>query len=51
MNSVVSSEKPQALQVRQIADQMRAVKAAGGKVLWVAGPAVVHTGAAPALWR
>ena len=48
MNSVVSSEKPQALQVRQVADQMRAVKAAGRTVLWVAGPAVVHTGATPA---
>jgi lysine-ketoglutarate reductase/saccharopine dehydrogenase-like protein (TIGR00300 family) len=48
MNSVVSSEKPQYLQVRQVAEQMRSVKAAGRKVLWVAGPAVVHTGAAPA---
>ena len=48
MNSVVSSEKPQALQVRQIAQQMRDVKAAGKRVLWVGGPAVVHTGAAPA---
>ena len=48
MNSVVSSEKPQFLQVRQIAAQMRAVKAEGKKVLWVGGPAVVHTGAAPA---
>lgn len=49
MNSEVSSEKPQALLVRQIAEQMRAVKAAGKKILWVAGPAVVHTGAAPAM--
>ncbi|HET9901415.1 MAG TPA: TIGR00300 family protein [Actinomycetes bacterium] len=49
MNSVVSSEKPQALLVRQIAQQMREVKAAGGRILWVAGPAVVHTGAAPAM--
>jgi lysine-ketoglutarate reductase/saccharopine dehydrogenase-like protein (TIGR00300 family) len=48
MNSVVSSEKPQYLQVRQIANQMRQVRAAGRKLLWVAGPAVVHTGAAPA---
>jgi lysine-ketoglutarate reductase/saccharopine dehydrogenase-like protein (TIGR00300 family) len=48
MNSVVSSEKPQFLQVRQIAAQMREVKAAGRKILWVGGPAVVHTGAAPA---
>ncbi len=49
MNSVVSSEKPQALLVRQIAQQMREVKASGGRILWVAGPAVVHTGAAPAM--
>ena len=46
MSSVVSSEKPQALLVRQIADRMREVKSDGGRVLWVAGPAVVHTGAA-----
>ena len=49
MNSEVSSEKPQALLVRQIAQQMRDVKESGKKVLWVAGPAVVHTGAAPAM--
>ena len=49
MSSAVSSEKPQALLVRQIAEQMRAVKSAGKRILWVAGPAVVHTGAAPAM--
>ncbi len=49
MNSEVSSEKPQALLVRQIAQQLRDVKAEGKKVLWVGGPAVVHTGAAPAM--
>jgi len=49
MSSTVSSEKPQALLVRQIAERMRAVKAAGQKVLWVGGPAIVHTGAAPAM--
>jgi lysine-ketoglutarate reductase/saccharopine dehydrogenase-like protein (TIGR00300 family) len=49
MSSSVSSEKPQALLVRQIAEQMRAVRAAGQRVLWVAGPAVVHTGASPAM--
>lgn len=49
MNSVVSSEKPQALLVRQIAQRMREVKAEQQKVLWVGGPAVVHTGAAPAM--
>jgi lysine-ketoglutarate reductase/saccharopine dehydrogenase-like protein (TIGR00300 family) len=51
MNSEVSSEKPQALLVRQIAERMREVKAAGGRILWVGGPAVVHTGAAPAMVR
>jgi lysine-ketoglutarate reductase/saccharopine dehydrogenase-like protein (TIGR00300 family) len=49
MSSAVSSEKPQSLLLRQIAQQMREVKADGGKVLWVGGPAVVHTGAAPAM--
>ena len=49
MSSSVSSEKPQSLLLRQIAEQMREVKADGGKVLWVGGPAVVHTGAAPAM--
>ncbi|MCF6745471.1 TIGR00300 family protein [Blastococcus sp. KM273128] len=51
MSSAVSSEKPQALLVRQIAERMREVKAAGQRVLWVGGPAVVHTGAAPAMVR
>jgi lysine-ketoglutarate reductase/saccharopine dehydrogenase-like protein (TIGR00300 family) len=46
MSSTVSSEKPQALLVRQIAARMREVKNDGGRILWVAGPAVVHTGAA-----
>jgi lysine-ketoglutarate reductase/saccharopine dehydrogenase-like protein (TIGR00300 family) len=45
MNSTVSSEKPQALVVRQIAERMREVKSEGGRILWVGGPAVVHTGA------
>jgi lysine-ketoglutarate reductase/saccharopine dehydrogenase-like protein (TIGR00300 family) len=45
MSSSVSSEKPQALLVRQIAERMREVKEEHGRILWVAGPAVVHTGA------
>jgi len=49
MESVVSSEKPQAVLVRQVADGMRAAKADGKLVLWVGGPGVVHTGAAPAM--
>ncbi len=49
MNSVVSSEKPQGLQVRNIAEDFRRVKAEGKKILWVGGPAIVHTGSGPAM--
>ncbi|MGH3509529.1 MAG: TIGR00300 family protein [Nocardioidaceae bacterium] len=49
MESDVSSEKPQAVLVRQVAEGLREAKAAGKKVLWVGGPGVVHTGAAPAM--
>jgi lysine-ketoglutarate reductase/saccharopine dehydrogenase-like protein (TIGR00300 family) len=49
MESDVSSEKPQAVLVRQVAEGMREARAAGKKLLWVGGPGVVHTGAAPAM--
>ncbi|MBA3309943.1 MAG: TIGR00300 family protein [Nocardioidaceae bacterium] len=49
MESDVSSEKPQTLLVRQVAQGLREAKAAGKLVLWVGGPGVVHTGAAPAM--
>jgi lysine-ketoglutarate reductase/saccharopine dehydrogenase-like protein (TIGR00300 family) len=49
MESDVSSEKPQGLLVRQVAEGMREARAAGRRVLWVGGPGVVHTGAAPAM--
>ncbi len=49
MESDVSSEKPQALLVRQVAESIRETKAAGKKVLWVGGPGVVHTGASQAM--
>ena len=49
MESDVSSEKPQAVLVRSVADGMREAKENGQKVLWVGGPGVVHTGAAPAM--
>jgi lysine-ketoglutarate reductase/saccharopine dehydrogenase-like protein (TIGR00300 family) len=48
MESAVSSEKPQAVLVRQIARRRREVKGDGHRILWVAGPAGVHPGAAPA---
>ena len=47
MSSDVSSEKPKALLVEQVANQMREVKESGRRILWVAGPACVHTGSAP----
>ena len=49
MSSDVSSEKPKALLVDRVAEQMRAVKESGKRILWVAGPAVVHTGSGPDL--
>jgi lysine-ketoglutarate reductase/saccharopine dehydrogenase-like protein (TIGR00300 family) len=51
MASEVSSEKPKALLVGRVADRLRAARARGGRVLVVAGPAVVHTGGAPDLAR
>jgi lysine-ketoglutarate reductase/saccharopine dehydrogenase-like protein (TIGR00300 family) len=44
MASPVSSERPKAVSVREIAHAMRKTRAAGEKVLAVLGPAVVHTG-------
>jgi lysine-ketoglutarate reductase/saccharopine dehydrogenase-like protein (TIGR00300 family) len=49
MSSGSSSEKPASAVIRQIAQDLYNVKRAGGKVAVVAGPAVVHTGAAGAL--
>jgi lysine-ketoglutarate reductase/saccharopine dehydrogenase-like protein (TIGR00300 family) len=42
-------DKPQAVLVRQVADGMRRARAEGKRLLWVVGPGVVHTGAAPAM--
>ena len=44
MNSSVSSEKPKGVAVREVAASLRRTRAEGGKILVVAGPAVVHTG-------
>jgi lysine-ketoglutarate reductase/saccharopine dehydrogenase-like protein (TIGR00300 family) len=45
MASNVSSEKPKSAIVREIASEFRLAKEAGSRILVVAGPAVVHTGA------
>lgn len=44
MNSTVSSEKPKGVTVRDIARAMREARDGRGRILVVAGPAVVHTG-------
>ncbi len=49
MSSDISSEKPKLLLVDQVAEQMKEVKERGRRLLWVAGPAVVHTGSGPDL--
>src|SRR3954453_8936160 len=49
MASEVSSEKPKALLVANVAERLRTVRAEGGKILAVCGPAVIHTGAGPAV--
>jgi lysine-ketoglutarate reductase/saccharopine dehydrogenase-like protein (TIGR00300 family) len=49
MASEVSSEKPKGLLVERVAERVRVAKAAGGKVLAVCGPAVIHTGAGPSV--
>jgi lysine-ketoglutarate reductase/saccharopine dehydrogenase-like protein (TIGR00300 family) len=49
MNADVSAERPKRLVISQIASEMRETRARGGKILFVAGPAIVHSGAAPSL--
>ena len=49
MGSEVSSEKPKALLVAQVATRIVQAKEAGSKLLAVCGPAVIHTGAGPSI--
>ena len=51
MASEVSSEKPKGLLVEEVARRIRDAKDRGGQVLAVCGPAVIHTGAGPAVAR
>ena len=44
MNSEVSSEKPLMNLIKGIAKEMKEIKAKGGKIGIVGGPAIVHTG-------
>ena len=45
MQSTVSSEKAKILAIHEIARQMEETRTRGGKILFVLGPAVIHTGA------
>lgn len=49
MQSSVSSEKPKKVVIYEIAEEMRDIKAQDGKILVVAGPAIIHSGAGPYL--
>ncbi|RAW43981.1 TIGR00300 family protein [Halorubrum sp. 48-1-W] len=49
MQGGVSSERPSESTIREVAAELREVKEAGGNVMVVAGPAVVHSGAGDAL--
>jgi lysine-ketoglutarate reductase/saccharopine dehydrogenase-like protein (TIGR00300 family) len=51
MASEVSAEKPKKLLIAGIAQEMREIRASGGRIAVVAGPAVVHTGAGRYLSR
>ena len=51
MGSEVSAEKPKKVLIGGIAAEMRQARGSGGRVLVVAGPAVVHTGAGRYLSR
>jgi len=51
MGSAVSSEKPKAQLIQQLAHEMRAMRRSGRKILVVAGPALIHTGGGPYLER
>jgi lysine-ketoglutarate reductase/saccharopine dehydrogenase-like protein (TIGR00300 family) len=51
MASEVSAEKPKKVLIAQIAAEMRAIRRDEGRILVVAGPAVVHTGAGRSLSR
>ncbi len=51
MASEISAEKPKKLLISRIAEEMRQIRSEAGRILVVAGPAVVHTGAGVYLSR
>ncbi|MEQ8762727.1 MAG: TIGR00300 family protein [Planctomycetota bacterium] len=51
MSGEVSSERRVHTAVSQLAGELERLKASGGKIVWVAGPVVVHTGGSDGLVR
>jgi len=51
MSSAVSTEQPKGLLIQEIAEAMKQVRRENGRILVVAGPGLVHTGAARYLVR
>lgn len=49
MGSEASSEKPLRSLIKSIANEIKEVKARGGKIAVVGGPAIIHTGSGPVL--
>ncbi len=45
MSSAVSSERPKAAAIAELAEQMRRIRSEGKRTLVVGGPAIIHTGA------
>jgi lysine-ketoglutarate reductase/saccharopine dehydrogenase-like protein (TIGR00300 family) len=49
MSTSIALEKPKSGVIREMATELQRAKAGGGKILVVAGPAIVHSGAVPHL--
>jgi lysine-ketoglutarate reductase/saccharopine dehydrogenase-like protein (TIGR00300 family) len=51
INNIVDAEEPKSAIIREIAEELRRARDAGGKIALVAGPAIVRTGAGRHLVR
>jgi lysine-ketoglutarate reductase/saccharopine dehydrogenase-like protein (TIGR00300 family) len=51
INNIVDAEEPKSAIIREIAEELRRARSAGGKIAVVAGPAIVRTGAGGYLVR
>ena len=49
INTTVSAERPKSAMIRELGAELMRIRNAGGKILVVGGPAIVHTGAAEQL--